>query len=38
MPQVIQNLVEKYVSEIQKIYGNHVRRGVLYGEWLGSKL
>ncbi len=32
MPQTIQNLIEKYVSKIQKIYGNHLRRVVLYGE------
>lgn len=33
MPQTIQNLIEKYVSEIQKIYGNHLRQVVLYGSY-----
>ena len=33
MPQTIQNLIEKYVSEIQKIYGNHLRQVVVYGSY-----
>lgn len=33
MPQTMQNLIEKYVSEIQKIYGTHLRQVILYGSY-----
>lgn len=33
MPQTMQSLIEKYVSEIQKIYGEHLRRILLYGSY-----
>jgi len=31
MPQMIKNLIDKYVSEVQKIYGTHLRQVILYG-------
>ena len=33
MPQTIQSLIEKYVIEIQKIYGTHLKRIILYGSY-----
>lgn len=33
MPHVIQNLIEKYVLEIQKIYGEHLKKVILYGSY-----
>ncbi len=33
MPQVMQSLLEKYVIEIQKIYGNHLKQIILYGSY-----
>ncbi|MCD8048903.1 MAG: nucleotidyltransferase domain-containing protein [Clostridia bacterium] len=33
MPQTIQNIIEKYVSEMQKIYGEHLRKVILYGSY-----
>ena len=33
MPQTIQSLMEKYIIEIQKIYGTHLKRIILYGSY-----
>lgn len=33
MPQTVQSLIEKYVSEIKKIYGTHLRQIILYGSY-----
>lgn len=33
MPQSIQCLIEKYITEIQKIYGSHLRQIILYGSY-----
>ena len=33
MPQAMQSLIETYVIEIQKIYGTHLRRIILYGSY-----
>ncbi len=33
MPQTMQMLLEKYMAEIQKIYGGHLRQVVLYGSY-----
>ncbi len=33
MPQVVQGLIEQYVSEIKKIYGSHLRQVILYGSY-----
>lgn len=33
MPQTIQSLMERYVLEIQKIYGIHLRQIILYGSY-----
>ena len=33
MPQTIQSLIEKYIIEIQKIYGTHLKRIILYGSY-----
>lgn len=33
MPQMIKNLIDEYVSEIQKIYGTHLRQVILYGSY-----
>lgn len=33
MPQTMQNLIEKYISEIKKIYGSHLQRVILYGSY-----
>lgn len=33
MPQTIQSLIEKYIIEIQKIYGMHLKRIILYGSY-----
>lgn len=33
MPQTMQNLIKQYVSEIQKIYGTHLRQVILYGSY-----
>lgn len=33
MPQTMKNLMDQYVSEIQKIYGEHLRRILLYGSY-----
>lgn len=33
MPQTMQSLIERYVSEIHKIYGSHVKQIILYGSY-----
>lgn len=33
MPQKVQTLIAKYVGEVQKIYGTHLRRIILYGSY-----
>ena len=33
MPQTMQNLMELYITEIQKIYGDHLRKVILYGSY-----
>ena len=33
MPQTMQSLIERYVSEIHKIYGSHVKKIILYGSY-----
>lgn len=33
MPQILQGLMEQYVSEIKKIYGSHLRQVILYGSY-----
>lgn len=33
MPQIMQNLIERYVMEIQKIYGIHLKKIIMYGSY-----
>lgn len=33
MPQTMRTLIEQYVSAIQKIYGAHLKRVILYGSY-----
>ena len=33
MPQVMQELLKRYISEIKKIYGVHLREVILYGSY-----
>ena len=33
MPQTMQNLMELYITEIQKIYGTHLKSVILYGSY-----
>ena len=33
MPQVMHGLLERYVSEIKKIYGSHLQEIILYGSY-----
>lgn len=33
MPQVMQNLIEQYVSEVKRIYGSHLKQVILYGSY-----
>lgn len=33
MPQTMRNLIEKYIIEIQKVYGLHLRKIILYGSY-----
>lgn len=33
MPQVIHTLLEQYLSEVQKIYGTHLKSVILYGSY-----
>ena len=33
MPQAMQNLIEKYIAEIQKIYRTHLRKVILFGSY-----
>lgn len=33
MPQTMQSLIKRYVSEIHKIYGSHVKQIILYGSY-----
>lgn len=33
MPQTMQNLIEQYTIEIRKIYGEHLRKVILYGSY-----
>lgn len=37
MPQTMQRLLEKYVVEIQKIYGIHLKKIILYGSYARGK-
>lgn len=33
MPQIMKNVIESYVLEIQKIYGAHLRKIIMYGSY-----
>lgn len=33
MPHTMENLLQQYVNEIQKIYGSHLKRVILYGSY-----
>lgn len=33
MPQTMQRLIERYVAEIKKIYGTHLRKVILFGSY-----
>lgn len=33
MPQTMQNILQKYVKEIMKIYGSHLKKVILYGSY-----
>lgn len=33
MPQTIENLLQQYVKEVQKIYGLHLQQIILYGSY-----
>ena len=33
MPQTIQTLLTRYLSEVQKIYGAHLKSVILYGSY-----
>ncbi|WP_461883113.1 nucleotidyltransferase domain-containing protein [Fusicatenibacter sp.] len=33
MPKIMQDLIEKYVEAVKKIYGSHVRQIILYGSY-----
>ena len=33
MPQAIQTLLTQYLSEVQKIYGAHLKSVILYGSY-----
>lgn len=33
MPQAMRSLIDNYVIEIQKIYGNYLRMIILYGSY-----
>lgn len=33
MPQTMESLMEQYIIEIQKIYGTHLRKVILYGSY-----
>lgn len=33
MPRTMQSLIERYVSEVQKVYGSHLRKIILYGSY-----
>ena len=33
MPQIIQTLLIKYLQEIRKIYGTHLKKVILYGSY-----
>lgn len=33
MPQEMKNLIDEYVSEIEKIYGSHLQKVILYGSY-----
>ena len=33
MPQTIHTLLTQYLSEVQKIYGEHLKRVILYGSY-----
>lgn len=33
MPLTMQNLMEKYIHEIKKIYNSHLRKVILYGSY-----
>ena len=33
MPQTMQTLLDRYVTEVQKIYGTHLKSVILYGSY-----
>lgn len=33
MPQIMRNLIEKYIKEIKNIYGVHLKQVILYGSY-----
>ncbi len=33
MPQTMQHLIDKYVSALRKIYGDHIQQIILYGSY-----
>ena len=33
MPQSMKSVIEKYIAEIKKIYGTHLRKIILYGSY-----
>ena len=33
MPQTMQTLLDRYVTEVQKIYGSHLKSVILYGSY-----
>lgn len=33
MPKKMQNLIEQYISSVQKIYGSHLKQVILYGSY-----
>lgn len=33
MPHTMENLLQQYVNEIQKIYGSHLKQIILYGSY-----
>ncbi|MCD8077155.1 MAG: nucleotidyltransferase domain-containing protein, partial [Lachnospiraceae bacterium] len=33
MPQTMQSIMERYILEVRQIYGNHLRKIILYGSY-----
>lgn len=33
MPQIMESLIEQYITEIKKLYGVHLRKVILYGSY-----